>query len=99
MEVLHAGNVLEVVDNYQQLSAFYLFYTQVDQSARITSLNMTMGCGTTTDTPALGSEFNATADKWYSITLLSAIVGSLARNYIPVNDLQGCIQIRITLSQ
>ena len=88
---------MEVVDNYQQLSAF-LLDAQVDQSSRITGLNMTMGCGTTTATPSLGSTFGAAGDKWYSITLLSGIVGSLARNYIPVNDIQGSIQIRITLS-
>ena len=34
---------------------------------------------------------------YFTTTLISGIVGSLARNYIPVNDLQGSIQIRITL--
>ena len=40
LEVLHAGNILEIVDNYPQLSAL-LLDTQVEQSARISSLNLT----------------------------------------------------------
>ena len=97
LEVLHAGNVLETVDNYPQLSAL-LLDTQIDQSTRINGLNLTMGCGTTLNAPGLGAALAANGSNWYSITLLSGIVGSLARNYIPVNDLQGSIQIRITLA-
>ena len=96
-EILHAGNVLETIDNYPQLSAL-LIDCQVEQSARITGLNLTMGCGTTLDAPGLGESFPANGDRYYSITLLSGICGSLARNYIPVNDLSGSIQVRITLS-
>ena len=48
LEVLHAGNVLETIDNYQQLSAI-LIDTQVDASAWVSSLNMTVGCGTAGD--------------------------------------------------
>ena len=37
------------------------------------------------------------ATPYFTTTLISGIGGSLARNYIPVNDLQGSIQIKITL--
>ena len=40
LEVLHAGNVLEVIDNSPQLSVF-LIDTQVHQASRITGLNLT----------------------------------------------------------
>ena len=94
-EILHAGNVLETIDNYQQLSAI-LIDTQVESSARKTNLNMTVGCSSTNN--LLGVNIANAGSAWFSITLLSGIVGSLARNYIPVNDLQGSIQIRVTLS-
>ena len=97
LEVLHAGNVLETIDNYQQLSAI-MIDTQVDASARVSSLNMTAGCGTDGDARGARIENGAANGKWFSLTLLSGIVGSLSRNYIPVNDLQGSIQIRITFS-
>ena len=57
---------------------------------------MTAGCGTAGD--ALGVGIAAAGSAWFSLTLLSGIVGSLARNYIPMNDLQGSIQIKITFS-
>ena len=42
--------------------------------------------------------FPATGNRYYSITLTSGIVGCLCKNYVPVNDLQGSIQVRITLA-
>ena len=97
LDVLHAGNLVESVDNYGNLAAM-LMDCQVDQSARITSLNVTQGAGTTLAEPAVGESFPAAGDRYYSVTLLSGIVGSLCRSYIPVNDLQGSLQIRITLA-
>ena len=35
---------------------------------------------------------------YFSITFISGIVGSLCRNYIPVNDLEGSLQIRCTFA-
>ena len=95
VEVLHGGNVLEVIDNYHQLSAL-LLDAQVPPTLRNTSLNMTKGCNATLGTIA-GLTQTTGASRYYTTTLLSGIVGSLARNYIPVNELQGSIQIRITL--
>ena len=43
LEVLLAGNVLETIDTYHQLSAI-LIDTQVDSSARKTNLNMKQHC-------------------------------------------------------
>ena len=43
VEILHAGNVLETIDNYGTLTAIMLD-CQVDASVRNTSLNMTKGC-------------------------------------------------------
>ena len=39
-----------------------------------------MGTGTTLTAPGLGSLLGAAGSNWYSIILLSGIVGSLARN-------------------
>ena len=61
-------------------------------------LNLTQGTGTTLYQPGLGESFAATGDRYYSITLISGIVGCHCKNYIPVNDLQGSIQVRITLA-
>ena len=100
VEVLHAGNVLETIDNYGVLSSM-LLDCQVDVATRSTSLNMTKGCSSTSKTisataiPAHGSVGNSV---WYSLTLISGICGSLCRNYIPVNDLQGLLQLRITFA-
>ena len=99
VEVLHAGNVLEQINSYGVLSSM-LLDCQVDPSIRCSSLNATKGCDA--DGGIKGSELAATgtdaASAYYSITLLSGIVGSLCRNYIPVNELEGSIQIRVTLA-
>ena len=97
VEVLHGGNVLEVIDNYHQLSAL-LLHAQVPSVPTLhnTSLNMTKGCNATLGT-IVGLTQTTGASRYYTTTLLSGIVGSLARNYIPVNELQESIQIRITL--
>ena len=71
---------------------------QVDQSTRITGLNLTQGAGTTLAQPGLGETFPAAGNRYYSITLISGIVGCLCKNYVPVNDLQGSLQVRITLA-
>ena len=95
VEVLHAGNVLEVIDNYHQLSHL-LLDSQVDPSLRNTSYNITKGYNQTYG-DIKGTTYTTATTAYFTTTLLSGIVGSLARNYIPVNELQGSIQIRITL--
>ena len=95
VEVLHGGTVLEVIDNYHQLSSL-LLDSQVPTNLRNTSYNMTKGCNATAGTIA-GVAIAANGSRYYTTTLISGIVGSLARNYIPVNELQGSIQIRITI--
>jgi len=57
---------------------------------------MTKGCNSTYG-EIKGSTITTLGTQYFTTTLLSGIVGSLARNYIPVNDLQGSIQIRITI--
>ena len=44
VNVLHAGNLVESIDNYGQLASFMLD-CQVDQSTRITGLKLTQGTG------------------------------------------------------
>ena len=100
VEVLHAGNVLETIDNYGTLSAIMLD-CQVDTSIRNTSINMTKGCSGTVGAiagPSQAKLGDATANRYYSLTLLSGICGSLCRNYIPVFELQGSLQLRITFA-
>ena len=97
VDVLHAGNLVESIANYGQLASFMLD-CQVEQSTRITGFNLTQGTGTTLDQPGLGETFGAAGNRFYSITLISGIVGCLCKNYIPVNDLQGSLQVRITLA-
>ena len=92
---MHAGNELETFDNYPQLSAL-LLDSQLEQSARISGLNLTMGCGTTLDAPGLGETFAATGDRYYSITLKNLRV--LARNTSPLTTSRAEYTKRITLS-
>ena len=47
---------------------------------------------------SVGQTFGVRASKWYATTLISGIVGCLARNYIPVGCLSGSIQIKRTVS-
>ena len=93
IEVLHGGNVLEVIDNYHQLSHL-LLDSQVDLSLRNTALSLTKGCNLTYG-EIRGGTIATPGTQYFTPTLLSGIVGSLARNYIPVNELQGSIQIRL----
>ena len=93
IEVLHGGNVLEVIDNYHQRSHL-LLDSQVDLSLRNTALSLTKGCNLTYG-EIRGGTIATPGTQYFTPTLLSGIVGSLARNYIPVNELQGSIQIRL----
>ena len=93
LEVMHAGNLLECIDNYQQLSAM-LMDSQVDSSIRNTCFNMSKG----SNVDSTATTINHGVSVWYSTTLISGIVGSLARNYIPTGSLLGSLQIKITLS-
>ena len=77
VEVLHAGNVLEVIDNYHQLSSI-LLDAQVPPTLRNTSLNITKGCHATLGT--LAGLTHTINSRYYTPTLISGIVGSLARN-------------------
>ena len=97
LEVLHAGNVLEQINSYGQLSAM-LLDCQVDPKIRYRSLNATKGCCTVATSTAAYSTINTTNSAVYTITFISGIVGSLCRNYIPVSDLEGSLQIRVTLA-
>ena len=63
LDVLHAGNLVESIDNYGVFSSMMLD-CQVDQSTRITGLNLTQGCGTTLAEPGLGESFPATGDRY-----------------------------------
>ena len=90
---MHAGNLLECIDNYQQLSAM-LMDSQVDSSIRNTCFHMSKG----SNVDSTATTINPAGTKWFSTTLISGIVGSLARNYIPTGSLLGSIQIKITLS-
>ena len=98
VEILHGGAVLETIDNYHQLSHI-LLDAQVPPNLRNTSLNMTKGCNATLGTIAgVGPSGHGGANPvYYTTTLISGIVGSLCRGYLPVNDLNGSIQIRITI--
>ena len=99
VEVLHAGNVLEQINSYGVLSSM-LLDCQVDPYLRRGSLNSIKGCDPDGGIKgsALAATGNAGSSAFYSITFLSGIVGSLCRNYIPVNELEGSIQIRVTLA-
>ena len=99
LEVLHAGNVLEQINSYGVLSSM-LLDCQVDPYLRRGALNATKGCDAAGGIKGSTLSASGTAGNsaFYSVTLLSGIVGSLCRNYIPVNELEGSIQIRVTLA-
>ena len=96
VEVLHGGHVLEVIDNYNQLSHL-LLDSQVDPSVRNTSLNMNKGCNQTYSVKKGATLAKSATGYYFTTTLISGTVDLLARNYIPVNDLQEGIQIIIAL--
>ena len=93
LEVMHAGNLLECIDNYQQLSAMVMD-SQEDSSIRNTCFHMSKG----SNVDSTATTINPAGTKWFSTTLISGIVGSLARNYIPTGSLLGSLQKKITLS-
>ena len=96
VEILHGGCVLESIDNYNQLS-HVLLDSQVPPNLRNTSLNMTKGCHATLGTIGGVGPLTHGNSAYYTTTLISGICGSLCRGYLPVNDLSGSVQIRITL--
>jgi hypothetical protein len=65
-----------------------LLDAQVDPSLRNTALSLTKGCNYTYGY-IKGAQIATAGTQYFTTTLLSGIVGSLARNYIPVNELQG----------
>ena len=88
VEVLHGGNVLEVIDNYHQLSAL-LLDAQVPPTLRNTSLHRTKECSAALGTIAGVRPLTHGNSAYYTTTLISGLVGSLCRGYLPVNDLSG----------
>ena len=61
-----------------------LLDAQVTSTLRNTSLNMTKGCNDTLGTIAGIGPITQGNSSYFTTTLPSGIVGSLARNYIPV---------------
>lgn len=95
LEVMYAGNVIECIDDYSVLSNLLLDIC-VEPHYRSTTLNMLKGCNTTSNLP-YGETISPASSRFYSTTLISGVVGSLARSYIPIFALSGPIQIKLTL--
>ena len=95
VEILMAGNPIEVIDNYASLSAM-LTDISVEPNYRATVMSLLKGCNFTVGDPT-GVTIAGAEAKYFSTTLISGVVGSLARSYIPIFALDGPIQIKITL--
>ena len=96
IEVCHNNQVIELIDNYDLLSSL-LLDTQVSAIDRAQCLSITKGCHATAGTMTGQTVTHGAANgKYYTTTLLSGVVGSLARTYIPLFALAGNLSIRIT---
>jgi hypothetical protein len=99
MDVYQGSNVLEQVDQYGNLSNM-LMNSQVDPISRAYQWSVLKGTSSTVGTKT-GQQFaiaqNSSTSYYYTTTLLSGVVGSLSRCYIPLFALNGYISFRMTL--
>ena len=95
----HGSNVLETIDNYGLLTNVMLD-CQASPVDRAYHLSTTRGTSTT-----LGSRLGQTLSlgaagstaQYYSIPIMSGVVGCMARSYIPSFALNGYISFRFTM--
>ena len=99
LDVYHGSNVLEQIDQYGNLSNL-LLDSQVHPVDRAYQWNILKGTSGTVGTRTGSSLALAAAgntSQYYTTTLLSGVVGSLSRCYIPLFALNGYISFRLTL--
>ena len=98
LDVYHGSSVLEQVDQYNNLSAMLMNcqVSPVDRAYQWSVLKGTSGTvGTKTGTATAVAQAGSTST-YYTTTLLSGVVGSLSRCYIPLFALNGYISFRFT---
>ena len=99
MDVYQGSSVLEQVDQYGNLSNM-LMNSQVDPVSRAYQWSALKGTSSTVGTKT-GQQFAiaqaGSTSYYYTTTLLSGLVGSLSRCYIPLFALNGYISFRMTL--
>ena len=94
LEVRHGANTLEIVNNYEGLVSA-LIDCSVNQSDRASSWAITNGTSLTSGS-LLGANFAAqNAVQYFSLPLVSGVVGTLSRSYLAIYDLTGNIEVRI----
>ena len=103
LEVFHGSNVLEQLDQYNNLSAM-LLNSQVNSYDRANQWSILKETNPANPVVFTGDTISTTATgvagyvgRYFSTTLLSGVVGSLSRCYIPLFALNGNISIRITM--
>jgi len=103
LEVFHGSNVLEQLDQYNNLSAM-LLNSQVNSYDRSNQWSILKGTNPANPVVFTGDTISTTGagvaglgSRYFSTTLLSGVVGSLSRCYIPLFALNGNISFRITL--
>ncbi|CAN0070001.1 unnamed protein product [Heterosigma akashiwo] len=96
VEVRHGSAVLETISNYEVLSSM-LLDSLVNPADRAHALNLSKGCNATQGNMT-GVQVDSESSKWFSTQLISGVVGTLCKSYIPTYALSGNIEIRITLN-
>lgn len=96
IQVMYGSAILENLNNYDAIHTALLDCT-VDKNARHHQYNMLMGCSASTATADMldGASVAVSTTRTYSISLLSGILGSLCKSYLPIYLLNGNLQLRI----
>ena len=92
LEVLHKNNIIETTNDYDLLSSI-LLDSQGNAEDRARSLSITKGCKNETR-DMTGANITIAHDRYFSTTLLSGVVGSLARTiYTMIQQLELSAQL------
>ena len=89
LEVYHNGVLLESIDQHACLAST-LFDLQVPNSAKLSDLNVLMGCY---------YETTSAVKKNFILPLLSGVIGHLQEKYIPLGNLTGDLRLELTLNK
>lgn len=94
LETRHGPNTLEIINNYEGIVSA-IFDSSVDPSDRGACFAIERG---SISASILSSQIAAAGTQYFCTSLLSGVVGTLSRNYIPTFALNGNLEFRLQLN-
>jgi hypothetical protein len=95
LEIYHGSNLLEQIHGHGLLHTMWTDMTGCADS-HLSTANVMKGMGTTA---RVGEDLTGGASRYYTIPILSSIIGCLQSKYLPTGDMSaGDLRVEITLA-